>query len=308
MGKETEKLEKRIKENIRNYTLEMLLAEKQLKIYLNSLADVLGVDIFLTDRQGKRVISCAGKENAAQSLSESGEPGRTLTVQGRTIAQLYFAKRGKTAFTEAEETFLSNTVQLLEHLAAQNFLYKETASYIDEKENNNDTGKALYQLEKMDGLTGVFHKYYYDERLHVIDRSEILPVALLLVNINDWKFVNDHYGDDESDRLIQVVAEILKQEAKEEYIIGRVDGDVFQVLIPLAEEEEAEDYKMRVQQACLLYEDDRLAPSVAIGIQYKTNVEEDLSEMVSDAEYEMFQNKFDLKNAPGYAERLKKGL
>ena len=47
------------------------------------------------------------------------------------------------------------------------------------------------------------------------------------MNINDWKFVNENYGDEESDRLIKTVAGILKQEAKPEYVMGRVDGDVF---------------------------------------------------------------------------------
>ncbi len=307
MGKETEKLERRIKENIRNYTMEMLFGEKQMDNYLHSLADVLQLNILLTDRHGEEVVSC-GRVNPELTGIEGGIAGRTLTVQGRTMGVVYLEKRNGAALTGEEEAFITNTITVLEQLATQTFLYRETAHYIDEKENSMDTRQALHRLEKVDGLTGVFHKQYYDERLHVIDRSETLPVALLFININDWKFVNDNYGDDESDRLIQIVAEILKKEAKEEYIIGRVDGDVFQVLIPLAEEGEAEQYKERVQRACYDFEDERLAPSAAIGIQYKTNVEETLTKMVSDAEYEMFQNKFDLKNEPGYAERLRKGL
>ena len=51
-----------------------------------------------------------------------------------------------------------------------------------------------------------------------------------------------------------------------------------------------------------------LAPSVAVGIVYKTNVEERLVDKISDAEYEMFNNKLEIKNAPGYQERLTKGL
>lgn len=306
MRKETERLEKRIKENIRNYTMETLFGEKQMESYLSSLARVMQMNILLTDRQGREVISFGEVERERADAEDAA--GRVLTVQGRTMGQIYLEKQNGLPLTGEEEDFIANTISVLEQLATQTFLYRETVQYIDDKEDSMDTGKTLYQLEKIDGLTGVFHKYYYDERLHVVDRSEALPVALLFVNINDWKFVNDNYGDDESDRLIQVVADILKDEAKEEYIIGRVDGDVFQVLIPMAEEGEAEDYKARVQHICHVFEDERLAPSVAIGIQYKTNVEENLTKMVSDAEYEMFQNKFDLKNAPGYAERLRKGL
>ncbi len=307
MGKETEKLGRRIKENIRNYTIEMLLGEKHMETYLHSLAEVLQADIFLTDRQGGVIVSCS-EEKTAESVSDISEQGHILTVQGRTMGQFYITKRDGSAVSVKEETLVSNTIRLLEQLATQTFLYKETATYIDETEESPDTRKLLYHLEKEDGLTGVYNKPSYEEKMRVIDRSSVLPVALLFVNINDWKFVNENFGDDESDRLIQVIAGILKQEAREEYVIGRVDGDVFQVLIPMAAEGEAEDYKDRVQKACLAYEDELLAPSAAIGIQYKTNIEENLTKMVSDAEYEMFQNKFDLKNEPGYAERLRKGL
>ena len=40
----------------------------------------------------------------------------------------------------------------------------------------------------------------------------------------------------------------------------------------------------------------------------KENVEESLTDKLADAEYEMFENKLEMKNAPGYQERLRKGL
>lgn len=53
-----------------------------------------------------------------------------------------------------------------------------------------------------------------------------------------------------------------------------------------------------------LYADEHLAPSVACGFVLKYNVEQKLKDLLSDAEYEMFDNKFEIKNAPGYRERL----
>ena len=141
-----------------------------------------------------------------------------------------------------------------------------------------------------------------------LDDLSVAPVAVVNANINDWKFVNDHFGDEESDRLIRTIADILKQEAKPDYVIGRVDGDVFIILIPMAEDGEAEEYCAHVQQACMEYEDQILAPSVACGVVYKANVEEQLKDKLPDAEYEMFNNKFEIKNAPGYRERLEHGV
>ena len=45
---------------------------------------------------------------------------------------------------------------------------------------------------------------------------------------------------------------------------------------------------------------------MACGSVLKYNVEQKLKDLLSDAEYEMFDNKFEIKNAPGYRERLEK--
>ena len=196
---------------------------------------------------------------------------------------------------------------MLSHWGEETYLHKETAVYADELEQK--VGVKHVQTargENEDVLTGVYHNLYFEERMRAIDRAEVVPVAVINVNINDWKYVNDNFGDEQSDRLIKTIADILKQEKKPDYVIGRVDGDVFIVLIPMADEGEAEDYCKRVQDACLSFEDDILAPSVACGLVYKTNVEERLADKLPDAEYEMFNNKFEIKNAPGYRERLEK--
>lgn len=167
---------------------------------------------------------------------------------------------------------------------------------------------ALHSIGQKDALTGVYNSEYFDRRVSTIDRSQVIPVAVINVNINDWKFVNDNYGDTESDRLIKIVADILVSESKPYFVIGRIDGDVFGVIIPMADQAEAEFYINNIKRRCLDYEDSILAPSIAVGVVYKTNVEENIENLMSDAEYEMFNDKFEIKNSPGYRERLEHGL
>ena len=156
----------------------------------------------------------------------------------------------------------------------------------------------------MDELTGVFANKKKKKRMQIVDRSEVVPVAVIEININDWKYANDHYGDEESDRLIRIVADIVREEANPYFVIGRIDGDVFGVLIPMVEEGEAEDYARRIKERCVNYEDEKLAPSVAIGIVYKNNIEQSVQDLFSDAQYEMFEDKLAMKQEPGYRERL----
>lgn len=300
--------DKRIKDNVKNYALDNLYHMDTLAEYCKALCALTDVEILLTERHGEKVISVGNFAGFTPDVV--GNPGRKVRIYGRTIAHLY-AKTDKVPAEKAEATdhLLDSLTQMLSHWGEEAYLHTESSIYMDELEEQ--VGVKHVQTargENEDALTGVHHKLYFEERMKVIDRAEVVPVAVINVNINDWKFVNDNYGDEESDRLIKTIVDILKQEKKPDYEIGRVDGDVFIVLIPMAEDGEAEDYCERVQEACLRYEDKILAPSVACGLVYKTNVEELLRDKLPDAEYEMFNNKFEIKNAPGYRERLEHGL
>lgn len=300
--------EKRIKENIRNYALDNLYALDTLTEYCKSLCAVTGVALLITERHGEKIVSVGGFAGFTPDVV--GEPGRKVRVYGRTIAHLY-AETDKVAEEKRHdvEKMLDEFANMLSHWGEEAYLHTESSIYMDELEEK--VGVQHVQTargEKEDALTGVYHKLYFEECMHAIDRAEAVPVAVINVNINDWKFVNDHFGDEESDRLIRTIADLLKKEAKPDYVIGRVDGDVFIILIPAAEDGEAETFCANVQRACQEFEDPILAPSVACGFVIKTNVEEQLQDKLPDAEYEMFNNKFEIKNAPGYRERLEHGV
>ena len=136
----------------------------------------------------------------------------------------------------------------------------------------------------------------------------VVPTAVLCVNINDWKFFDRNFGEEESDRLITIVADIIKEYAPQNAIIGRIEGDIFNVLLPMTEENEARSYLYKIQDVCQEYEDEILAQSIAVGCAMKTNVEQTYRELFSDAEYDMLENKVELKKLDGYRERIEKGL
>ena len=299
--------EKRIRENIRNYSLDHLYPLDVLTEYCKAFCALTGAAVLITQRHGEKVVSVGGFAGFTPDVVE--DPGRKVRVCGRTIAHLYVQTEQVPGEKRADaERLLDSFAAMLSQWGEETYLHTETSVYMEELEEK--VGRQHVQTargEKEDALTGVCHKLYFEERMKVIDRAEIVPVAVINININDWKYVNDNYGDEESDRLIRTVADIVKENAKPDYVIGRVDGDVFIVLIPMAEDGEAEEYCGRVQDACLRYEDAVLAPSVACGVVYRTNVEEQIEEKLADAEYEMFNNKFQVKNAPGYRERLEKG-
>ena len=306
MAYKTIPFEKRIKDNIKNYAPDKLFPVENLTEYFKAFTKACGVEILLTDRHGERLISTGDFSNFNGDVVAN--PGRKVRVCDRTVGHLYcrfddVEDSGKVIF----DLMLDQLVALLERLGEQTYLFTESSLYIEELEDKEKTQQQIrIHSEKLDPLTGVFNKLYFEKRMGIIDRAEIIPVGVVNININDWKYVNDHFGDEESDRLIRLVANIIRTESKAEYVVGRVDGDVFVTLIPMAEDNEAEEFARRVQAACLASEDAILSPSVACGVIYKSNVEQHLEDLLSDAEYEMFRNKLEIKNAPGYRERLEK--
>lgn len=299
---------RRIEENIKNYTPGHLFHIDQIESIFEDLYKTVGVELLLTDRHGLKM-ACAGSF-PEQIPDVVKEPGIKIRIANRTVGHLYAGFDHVPEEKKASaESLVNNLSVLLMSYAQVSYLHNESVDYIDELEERIE--KDSYQVkyhDRNDVLTGTLNRTYFENRVKIVERSEVVPVGLIVANINDWKFVNDNYGAEESDRLIQIVAQILKKEAKKDYVIGRVDGDVFHVMIPMVEDGELEQYCEAVKIACENYEDDILAPSVATGAVTKTNVEEHIEDLFSDAEYSMLENKLEMKQAKGYQDRLKKGL
>ncbi len=308
MENQVKTLEQRFKDHIKNYNLSSLYEMNEVRNYLKNLATALDIKILLTERHGERAVVIGDFDRFIPDVVHS--PGRKIKVYERTIGHLYVVDVcERPDRKEHMDDLLDSIVEQFAYQAMMSFRAEETLIYAEELEESLE--KERYQVkhaEKKDALTGTLTRNYFTNRMNVVERSFLVPVAVICFNINDWKYINTNYGEEESDRLIKIVASIIKKEAKPEYIIGRVEGDVFHVLIPMAEEGEAYEYCRKVQAQCLKFEDPILAPSVACGFIHKTNIEEKMSELFSDAEYEMLQNKIEMKSSQGYLERLEKRM
>lgn len=296
--------EERIKENIRRYHSVDLYDMQVIEWQMKSLCEKYGLELMLTDRHGERAVVLGAFD---ETLDAAKQPGRKIRIYNHTTGHLYVKAAGGEVTADAEAS-IDMFVQMLQNWGEKSYLARELEEYREELEEQAAAGRRkLKGDDRKDLLTGTLSKTYFENRLKVIDRAEIAPVALIQANINDWKFFHDNFGIEESDRLISIVGKTILEQGKPDYVIGRCDGDLFNIVITMPEDQEAEDYVSRLRSVFSEYEDDVLVPSVAFGIVYKTNVEESLLDKISDAEYEMFNDKLEIKSAPGYREKLEKG-
>ena len=300
----------RVEQNSKNYFPKDLFPIEATRQFLAQMNKSFGLETLVCDRHGGVVMVNGGFEGFKPDVVN--KPGIKIKVKGRTVCHIY-AKFDSVAKEnlDAVNELLGAYIKTLEGCSEKSYMASEQAAYIDELEQQieKDAYQAKYS-EQNDPLTGLLNRNYFISRMKELAKREVVPTAAICVNINDWRFFDDNYGEEESDRLIVAVADILKSVTKEcgmeNAVIGRVEGDVFYVLLPLIEEDEAREYCSKLQKACTDFEDEILAPSVATGCVIKTNVEESFKEIFSDAEYAMLENKFEIKNSPEYKERLEK--
>ena len=110
----------------------------------------------------------------------------------------------------------------------------------------------LRHLSRTDSLTGLYnHRTFYerlDEELKRAKRYES-PLSIVLIDLDDFKTVNDGGGHQFGDHLLVKCAEELRHELRETDIICRYGGDEFGVILPETTREDGRALMERVQQA-----------------------------------------------------------
>ncbi|MFM8936319.1 MAG: EAL domain-containing protein [Vulcanococcus sp.] len=94
--------------------------------------------------------------------------------------------------------------------------------------------EAAQSLLLLDNLTGLPNRNFFLERLHwqsEQNRSKREPLALLFINIDKFKQINETYGHRVGDEVIRHVAQELKQLVGEEIFLARFGGDEFSLIL-----------------------------------------------------------------------------
>jgi diguanylate cyclase (GGDEF)-like protein len=93
------------------------------------------------------------------------------------------------------------------------------------------------RLAAVDPVTGLFTRRIFEERLGAeVQRAHRHqePLALLLVDIDDFKLVNDRFGHLEGDRALRGVGDVFREAVRIFDVCARLGGDEFVILMPRA--------------------------------------------------------------------------
>ncbi len=159
----------------------------------------------------------------------------------------------------------------------------------------------LQELSKMDSLTGLPNRRFFDEKMQREWMRSILeqhPISVLMIDIDYFKEYNDTYGHLTGDDCLHRVANILARSLSETDFIARYGGEEFVVILPDTEREEArfisERLKYQVELLAIPHQGSKVAPcaTVSIGISTTSPVKEDsLKDFLDRADQALYKAK-----------------
>ena len=167
--------------------------------------------------------------------------------------------------------------------------------------------KALKKLEKqamIDPLTGLANRRYIDKILdNKIDETQRygLKFGLLFIDIDHFKAVNDKYGHDVGDKVLQMAANTMSSVIRTSDILGRWGGEEFVVLVLNVGEEEllgvAEKLRIAMEKARMENKGTQIKVTISIGATMSDPQKKDTKEkLLKRADDLMYTSKLKGRN------------
>lgn len=147
----------------------------------------------------------------------------------------------------------------------------------------------LQHLSMHDPLTGVYNRAFFEMKLNLFRQSGLFPVAMIMLDVDGLKKVNDLRGHLAGDELLCRVARILRQACRKEDISARLGGDEFGLLLSHTDIGTAEHVIDRIQGLLNLHNirQPEMPISISIGCAVANN-DSEMNSLVSRADIVMY--------------------
>ena len=130
------------------------------------------------------------------------------------------------------DMYAGGNLKLLTSLAAHSVAAIENAIILEK------TRKQVV----IDGLTEVFNRRYFESMIDVeLKRAQRykMPISLFMLDVDDFKKINDKYGHQCGDEVLKIVASTLVGNVRNIDVVSRYGGDEFAIILPQTDEQGA---------------------------------------------------------------------
>ena len=216
---------------------------------------------FHADQRADRIKYSSRKEISKnefyQSCLESGAPYSFVYLAGRPAANSFFkTEPGTRSFLLVPLTTKERTWGVLEiHLQTEEHPERESSfnffllgqGIVRLLENN----MHLEKMVSIDRLTQLHNRNHYDSQLPLEMERAIRNkknLAFLIMDIDDFKRVNDRYGHDVGDAVLKLIATVTREHLRKIDLLFRYGGEEFILLLPGAGKEPAARTAERIRE------------------------------------------------------------
>ncbi|MEJ6952611.1 HD domain-containing phosphohydrolase [Natronospora cellulosivora (SeqCode)] len=149
---------------------------------------------------------------------------------------------------------------------------------------------SLQKSAYFDTLTGLYNRTYLEKILPKY-KEGVLPLSIIIGDLNGLKVTNDVFGHNAGDYLLKKMSEILEEVCPKDALIFRWGGDEFFVFLPGMSEKETHMISKRIKEKCSEMDDARVKLSISLGYVTRKSKDEDLDSLMKEAEDRMYRHK-----------------
>ena len=156
----------------------------------------------------------------------------------------------------------------------------------------------LQRLSSTDRLTGLFNRGHWEEMLrqdYARHRRYERNAALVMFDIDHFKKINDSYGHQAGDAVIQQTAELVRQCMRDADIAGRYGGEEFVVLLPDTDCEGALTFAERLRQSIeaheVVHDGHSIRFTVSLGIADLSQPTSGYAQLIERADNALYSSK-----------------
>jgi diguanylate cyclase (GGDEF)-like protein len=161
----------------------------------------------------------------------------------------------------------------------------------------------LRRLATTDGLTGVLNRAEFlasAQRVLEANRLVAQTVAVLMLDVDHFKAVNDRFGHAGGDRALQHLVATLGAGVRQIDILGRVGGEEFAVALPdtplASAERVAEQLRARVAKVPIISGDRMIRMTISIGIAVQLETDRSIEQVIARADDALYRAKNNGRN------------
>jgi two-component system cell cycle response regulator len=155
----------------------------------------------------------------------------------------------------------------------------------------------LDRISRTDALTGLRNRRHVEEylaKLTSLARRNHEPIAVLVIDIDHFKSVNDELGHDAGDAVLREVASRMQDSVRLEDMVGRWGGEEFLVVLPNTADHGAAELAERLRQVVAdtpyrLPDGDAVQVTISVGCS--TSLIDDAGRLVRSADAAMYEAK-----------------